>query len=169
MTDIQFARLVDVPVTDILELLNEPRNRRHMPLAEPFSETTAADWVRQKDAQWEQHGYGPWAIVISGKFAGWGGFQLEDYGADFALVLFPRYWGRGSDVTLAALQRGFEELGLEEVFIALPYTRNPGRAVARLGFLPAGEVTFGKSAFRRFGLTRSAWEAYFDSSGDVTK
>jgi ribosomal-protein-alanine N-acetyltransferase len=86
-----------------------------------------------------------------------GGFQREENGADFALVLSPRHWGHGADVTRAALDRGFGELGLEEVIIALPYTRNPARVVARFGFTPDGEVTYDGAPFRQYRLTHQAW------------
>lgn len=59
-------------------LLNEPRLRRHMPLAGDVSRDEAAAWVHAKDAQWEVNGYGPWAVLLDGTFAGWAGFQAED-------------------------------------------------------------------------------------------
>jgi RimJ/RimL family protein N-acetyltransferase len=86
-----------------------------------------------------------------------GGFQHEENGADFALVLKPTHWGHGGAVTRAALNRGFSELGLDTVLIALPYTRNPGRVVARFGFVPDGEVNYGGSTFRQYRLDRNAW------------
>ena len=42
---------------------------------------------------WDEHGYGPWAFIINGEFAGWGGLQPEQGEADFALVLHPDFWG----------------------------------------------------------------------------
>ena len=122
-----------------------------------FTEESAAEWVTAKDGQWNANGYGPWAVLLDGELAGWGGFQREENGADFALVLFPQYWGHGADITRAALDRGFGELGLDEVIIALPYTRNPARVVARFGFTPDGEVTYDGAPFRQYRLTRQAW------------
>lgn len=154
---VEFARLTEVPLSAVVELLNEPRNGRHMPLASPFDEESAAEWVQAKDGQWDRNGYGPWAVLVDGSFAGWGGFQQEENGADFALVLLPAYWGHGAAITRAALHCGFDELGLTEVIIALPFTRNPGRVVARFGFVPDGEVTYGQASFRQYRLTRDAW------------
>jgi RimJ/RimL family protein N-acetyltransferase len=98
-------------------------------------------------------------VLLNGEFAGWGGFQREENGADFALVLFPNYWGHGAEITRAALNRGFGELGLDEVVIALPYSRSPDRVVARFGFAPDGEVTYGGTSFRQYRLTRETWAA----------
>jgi [ribosomal protein S5]-alanine N-acetyltransferase len=156
---IEFVRLTEVPLSAVMSLLNEPRNARHMPLSGEFSQESAADWVRDKDGQWDLHGYGPWAVLVDGEFAGWGGFQQEENGADFALVLLPEQWGHGAEITRAALDRGFDEFGLDDVIIALPFSRNPTRVVARFGFVPDGEVTYGGSSFRQYRLTRDAWAA----------
>ena len=43
------------------------------------------------------------------------------------------------------------------MIIALPYTRNPDRVVARFGFTPDGEVTYDGARFRQYRLTRDAW------------
>ena len=156
---IGFVRLTEVPLSEVVALLNEPRNARHMPLSGTFDGRSAADWVHAKDEQWDHHGYGPWAVLINGEFAGWGGFQHEENGADFALVLAPGYWGHGAEITRAALDRGFNELGLDAVIIALPHTRNPARVVARFGFVPDGEVTYNGAHFRQYRLTRERWES----------
>ncbi len=140
----------------VVALLNEPRNTRHMPLSTPFTVESAHEWVHGKDGQWEQNGYGPLAVMVDGDFAGWGGFQREPNGADFALVLVPRHWGHGAAITRAVLKRGFTELGLSDALIALPYSGRPDRAVARLGSLPDGEVSDDGVAFRRYRLTRVA-------------
>ena len=162
---IEFVRLTQVPLSAVVTLLNEPRNARHMPLSGTFSEESAAGWVRGKDEQWDTHGYGPWAVLLNGEFAGWAGFQHEENGADFALVLLPAHWGNGAEITRAALDRGFDELGLDDVIIALPYTRNPTRVVDRFGFVPDGEVSYGGASFRRYRLTRDAW-ATVTTAGD---
>jgi len=154
---IEFVRLTEVPVELVVDLLNEPRNARHMPLSSNVTAESAAEWVQAKDEQWSINGYGPWAVLVNGGFAGWGGFQQEENGADFALVLAPEHWGLGADITHAALDRGFSELGLDSILIALPYTRSPERAVRRFGFVPDGEVTYGDATFRQYRLTRDRW------------
>jgi [ribosomal protein S5]-alanine N-acetyltransferase len=120
---IDFGRLTEVSVADVRDLLNEPRNHRHMPLAGDFSLADTVRWVRDKDAQWDQHGYGPEAVHVDGAFAGWGGFQREDAGADLSLVIAPRYRGLGAAVARRFLDRGFTDLGLDEVVVALPFSR----------------------------------------------
>jgi len=72
-TRIEFVRLTEVPLSAVTALLNEPRNARHMPLAAHFSRAAADEWVQDKDSRWERHGYGPWAVLVDGDFAGWTG------------------------------------------------------------------------------------------------
>jgi len=157
---IDFVRLTEVPLTSVLALLNEPRNARHMPLSNDFTPESAQAWVEAKDAQWSMNGYGPWAVLVDDGFAGWAGFQREENGADFALVLAPGHWGHGGAIARAALDRGFDELDLDAVLIALPYTRSPERAVRRFGFMPDGDVTYDGATFRQYRLTRDGWRRH---------
>lgn len=157
---IEFVRLPQIDTDAVTVLLNEPRNRRHMPLAgEPFTAETTMRWVQAKDAQWAANGYGPWAILLDGEFAGWGGFQAEEDGADFALVLHPRFWGRGRLVARRALDHAFDEFRLDAVLIALPLTRAADRVVAAWGFEPVGETSYDGIPFRRYRLDRARWRA----------
>lgn len=110
-------------------LLNDVRSRRHLPLATGTSSLEqVAAWVRDKDAQWDDAGYGPWAITVDGRLVGWGGFQREESGADFALVLHHADWGLGGTLYPLMLERGFTEFGFDAVTNALPFTRNATRA-----------------------------------------
>jgi RimJ/RimL family protein N-acetyltransferase len=156
--EIDFARLTAAPFDELLRLLNEPRNARHMPLAEQFTEEEAREWIAAKDGRWDEDGYGPWAIYLDGAFAGWGGFQLEANGADYGLVLLPEFWGHGDAITRRALQMGFEDFGLDEVLVALPPSRKPDRVLGRYGFEPDGQVVYYEVAFRQYRLTRDSWE-----------
>jgi ribosomal-protein-alanine N-acetyltransferase len=96
-----------------------------MPLSSRFTDETAAGRGAAKDGQWQRHGYGPWAVLVEGEFAGWGGFRREEYGLRSCL---PAQWGRDRETTLAALRRGFGELGLDEVSIALLHTSTTCRS-----------------------------------------
>jgi ribosomal-protein-alanine N-acetyltransferase len=154
---IDLVRLTDVPLAAVRALLNEPRNARHMPLAGEFDDLATAALVSAKDAQWASNGYGPWAVLVDGEFAGWGGFQHERAGADLALVLAPRYWGRGRTVARLMLERGFGELGFDDVVVALPHSRDPGTAMSRLGFRAAGKVEYDGVTFRQYRLARTDW------------
>ena len=155
---VTFSRLPEAPFEDVYRLINEPRNARHMPLFSPFTREEAKDWIAGKDRQWVDYGYGPWAFYIDGEFAGWGGFQREDDGADFGLVLLPEFWGRGLEIGRVALSRGFTDFDFDEVYALLPLTRNSDRAMARLGFEPLGVIDYDEIPFRQYRLSRDRWE-----------
>ena len=73
---LEFKRLTEIDLIDIISLNNNPDVLRQMPLGSAnFDLSKAKEWVQQKDAQWQQYGYGPWAFLINQKFAGWGGLQ----------------------------------------------------------------------------------------------
>jgi RimJ/RimL family protein N-acetyltransferase len=152
MTEITFHPLSGIPAAELVGLLNDPDVRRHMPLAgDHWDEPRAIDWAKGKDAQWQENGYGPWAIRIDGAFAGWGGFQREGDEADLGLVLLPGHWGHGATIFREMLRRG-AEMPLGTVTILLPPSRARMKGLARLGFQPAGEIEYAGQRFLKFRL-----------------
>ncbi|MEX6039103.1 hypothetical protein [Providencia hangzhouensis] len=61
-------------IGNILIALNtHPAVLEHMPLgSNQFDEQACRQWVIGKEQHWEQYGYGVWAIIVDGQFAGWG-------------------------------------------------------------------------------------------------
>lgn len=162
--DLEFKRLTEASLQDIISLNNHPDVLRQMPLGSPdFDEVKAKEWVRQKDAQWGNHGYGPWAFFIDDEFAGWGGLQYEEGDADLALVLHPHFWGSGKAIYEEIIKRAFTTMGLESVTILLPLSRTRIKGVGRLGFQPDGEVEFDGVHFKRFRLFAPATSECFRS------
>ena len=93
---IVFTRLSEVDPGAIIELVNDPAVRRHLPLARGhFGPSECEKFVADKERIWEEHGYGPWAFVIDCEFIGWGGLQPEGDDVDIGLVLRQSYWGAG--------------------------------------------------------------------------
>jgi RimJ/RimL family protein N-acetyltransferase len=152
MTDITFHPLSEIPAPQLLGLLSDPDVRRHMPLAgDDWDEPRALDWAKAKDAQWQENGYGPWAIRIDDAFAGWGGFQKEEDEADLGLVLLPSHWGHGATIFRELLRRG-TEMQINNITILLPPSRVRLKGLVRLGFEPAGELEYAGQRFLKFRL-----------------
>ncbi|MDB5542456.1 MAG: N-acetyltransferase [Devosia sp.] len=152
MAEITFLPLSEIAAADLVELLNDPDVRRHMPLAgDHWDEARGLDWAKGKDAQWQENGYGPWAIRIDETFAGWGGFQKEGEEADLGLVLLPAQWGHGAVLFRELVRRG-REMQLSNVTILLPPSRVRMKGLARLGFEPAGELEYAGHRFLKFRL-----------------
>ena len=155
--ELRLARLGEVHPADIIELMNHPSVRRHMPLADgPFAAAECAEFIAGKDGIWRDHGYGPWAFVVDGAFAGWGGLQPEDGEPDLALVLHPRFWGHGRAVYERVLDEAFGTFGFDSVTVLLPPTRGAAHGLVRLGFRRDGETVVAGERFLRFRLAASA-------------
>jgi RimJ/RimL family protein N-acetyltransferase len=155
---VTLVRLSEVDPAALVDLINDPRVRRHMPLATgAFTMADCAGWVAGKEAMWREHGYGPWAFRIGGEFAGWGGLQPEDGDADLALVLRPAFWGHGRAVAERVLQEAFTTHDLPSVTVLLPPTRATAAALRRAGFEPDGEADVDGRRFLRFRLTSAAY------------
>ncbi len=150
---LEFKRLTEVGLAEIISLNNNAEVLRQMPLSSAnFNDVSAKEWVKQKDAQWEQYGYGPWAFLIDQQFAGWGGLQYEEGDADLALVLHPGFWGSGRAIYQEIVKRAFTTMGFESITLLLPPSRKRIKGIFRLGFQVDGEVDFDGVRFLRFRL-----------------
>ncbi len=153
MTDISLTRLSDIDEAAIIDLMNDPSVRRHMPLLDAgFSAADCRAFRATKQEMWDRHGFGPQAILIDGQFAGWGGLQPQDGDADFALVLHPAHWGAGLRIFRLFRDEAFGPMGLDSITALLPPDRANRRAILRLGFVEEGPVTVDGAAFIRFRL-----------------
>jgi ribosomal-protein-alanine N-acetyltransferase len=151
--EIEFRRLSEADKRDIIDLMNNPLVRRQMPLtSDDFDEAACEAFVAGKEKLLEEHGYGPWAFFIDGKFAGWGGLQPENEDADLGLVLHPDYWGTGKRIYDKILDRAFGAMGFDSVTILFPPSRTRINGILRLGFQPDGETEIGGERFIRYRL-----------------
>ncbi|GIH08879.1 hypothetical protein Rhe02_69460 [Rhizocola hellebori] len=156
--DLQLRRLSEIDSAEIIELMNDRLVRRHMPLAEgDFGAAECAAFVTGKEALWRDHGYGPWAFLVDGEFAGWGGLQPErDGDVDLAMVLHQRFWGHGRQIFDRILDYAFDTCGFDSVIVLLPPTRGGAHAVVRLGFRHDGETNIWNRRFVRYRLHADA-------------
>ena len=151
--ELEFKRMSEVPTSEYVALNTNPLVMKQMPLSDnSFDDEFCKGWIEGKERIWEEHGYGPWAFIVDGKFAGWGGLQPEEGDADLGLVLHPDYWGMGKVIYEEIIRRAFGEMGLESVTILFPPTRTRIKGILRLGFQPDGEVEVGGKKFIRYRL-----------------
>ena len=152
---IEFKRLTEVDKSEIVELMNNPLVRRHMPLTKDnFSESDCDRFIAAKEQLWAEYGYGPWAFVVDDQFVGWGGIQPEGEEADLGLVLHPDHWGLGQALYDEIIERAFGEMGFESVTVLFPPTRTRIKGLLRLGFKQDGELEVGGERFIRYRLTK---------------
>jgi GNAT superfamily N-acetyltransferase len=150
---IEFKRLAEVSPADLIALMNHPRVRREMPpTKDNFDLADCERFIAAKEQLWANHGYGPWAFVVDGQFAGWGGLQPEGGDADLGLVLHPKYWGLGKRLYHEIIRQAFGEMGLASVTILFPPSRARIRGILRLGFVMDGELELYGERFIRYRL-----------------
>ncbi len=153
MDEIEFVQLSQIAESDIIALMNNAEVGKQMPLlAGGFSADACKAFLAAKAAIWAEYGYGPWAFVINGRFAGWGGLQPEHGEPDFALVLHPDFWGLGRKIFTRVAEKAFGEMGLETITILFPPTRQNWKAITRVGFKEVDRVMVDGEAFVRFRL-----------------
>ena len=154
---IEFKRLTEVDPADIEALMDDPRVRRHLPLARGhFGPAECARFVAAKEQLWAEHGYGPWAFVVDGEFAGWGGLQPDGDEVDLGLVLRPRFWGVGRALYGRLVALAFDEMRVPSVVILLPPSRVRVSGVLQLGFRADGEALVAGERFLRYRLTAAS-------------
>jgi [ribosomal protein S5]-alanine N-acetyltransferase len=153
-TTIEFKRLTGVDRSDIITQMNPALVRRHRPLTgDHFGRADGEAFFAAKEKLWAEHGDGPRAFMIDGRFAGWGGLPLEGGDADLALVLHPNHRGAGQALAGEILRRAFVEKGFESVPLRLPASRTRIKASLWLGVRPDGEAQVADKRFLRYRLT----------------
>jgi RimJ/RimL family protein N-acetyltransferase len=99
------------------------------------------DWV---DAHFREHGFGLWVVEVlpTGDFAGLVGLMKPAFEAHFTPAvevgwrLARQHWGRGyaTEAAKAALEFGFDKVGLEEIVsFTVPANLRSRRVMDRLG------------------------------------
>ncbi len=155
MDEIKFVHLFEVKEQQIIDLMNNEAVGKQLPLLSGgFSAEACCTFLAAKKRLWDEYGFGPWAFLINGAFAGWGGLQPEHGEADFALVLHPKFWGWGRRVFNKVKDQAFNEMNLDSITILLPSSRANSKAVTRLGFTEDGQVTVDHEVFMKFRLTK---------------
>jgi RimJ/RimL family protein N-acetyltransferase len=110
-------------------------------------------WVAQKRAHWEEHRFGQWVVEIpaEARFIGVVGLDTVSYTARFtpavevAWRLARSYWGQGyaTEAAKAALDYGFDKLGLSEIVaVTIPANQRSRRVMECLGMTRAPEDDF---------------------------
>lgn len=110
-------------------------------------------WPARKRTHWEEHGFGQWVVEIPGEasFIGVVGLETVSCDAHFtpavevAWRLARDFWGKGyaTEAARAALEFGFEQLGLDEIVaITVPANWRSRRVMERLGMTRAPEDDF---------------------------
>ena len=112
-----------------------------------------AAWVARARAHRDEQGFGQWVVELPGaaSFIGVVGLGVVSYEAPFtpavevAWRLVRSYWGHGyaTEAARAALDYGFDQLGLREIVaVTVPANQRSRRVMERLGMTRVPEDDF---------------------------
>jgi RimJ/RimL family protein N-acetyltransferase len=132
----------DEDVAALARLNSDPEVMRHFPSTLDAAES--AELVRKAEAEFEERGYGLWAVEVVGlaPFVGFVGLHLATFDAHFTPAveigwrLARPYWGRGyaTEGARAVLTFAFQRLGLPEVVsFTVPGNLRSRAVMERLG------------------------------------
>ena len=126
-----------------------PEVARWLPPAVPgLGPIDAARGTIERFAQaWTDLGHAPWGLFRDGRLIGHGGLNwVPEFGETEVLwALHPDAWGQGyaTEMARAALEFGFDALGLERIFaITKPDNRASQAVMTRLGMTYRKDVTY---------------------------
>lgn len=157
MDEVNFAQLSEIDERDIIELMNDEIVGKQLPLlGDSFSRDDYREFLNAKQHMWNEHGYGPWAFIINGEFAGWGGLQPEHGEADFALVLHPKFWGWGRKIYNKTKDIAFNQMKFNSITILFPPSRKNARAINRLGFMEEDKIEIDGEIFKKYRLKNTS-------------
>jgi len=151
-------------VSDMVGMHREGRVARA--LGGTPAEGEIAAHVEQLAAQWEQHGFGWWAMrdPASGRFIGRGGLRRVTVDnapeVEVAYGLLPEFWNRGLATELArvSVAQGFVRLGLTDVVsFTQPANRGSRRVMEKTGLRYERVITHGGVEHVLYRLTTSSW------------
>lgn len=150
---IEFVRLTDVSLEDIVVQMNDPRVAEHMPLlTSKWTREDAKQFVTAKEETWQRNGLGHWGILSEGAYVGWGGFQKEGEDWDFGLVLKPEDFGLGMPITRKAIAYAKADSRIDFVTFLLPPSRKNLGALVRGGAEFIGNIDYNGEVFKKYRL-----------------
>ncbi len=153
MQQITFARLPAIDPSQITAHMSDPRVADHMPLlTSPWDAATVASFVATKEACWARDGLGHCAILASGAYFAWGGFQKEGDEWDFGLVLKPSAFGLGTRIARKAIEFAVADTRIPFVTFLLPPSRKNLGALRGLGAILVGEIAYDGTTFLKYRL-----------------
>jgi RimJ/RimL family protein N-acetyltransferase len=151
---------------DLLQLYSDPEVMRLIGNGKPRTRDETEAWLTRMIAHWAQRGLGMWAVheKSTGRFVGRCGLQaLADTSEiELGYALHRAFWGQGlaTEAAMAAIQFGFETIGLSRIVaIALPENLASRRVIEKTGlvFERIGPNPYGHREVAWYGLSRAAY------------
>ncbi|MFM7140070.1 MAG: hypothetical protein ACKOXS_07240 [Actinomycetes bacterium] len=133
---LHFKSLNEPSISEWLELFNDQKVKKHMPLADfSVDEDWIQSWIAKKLDSSKETPFEISSIWVEDKFAGWGGIQADGENFEVAIVLRPQYWGFGLEIYCNYINE-YKNSGLANpLLVYLPLTRKIDGIKKRLNFI----------------------------------
>lgn len=118
MSAIEYLRMEDIDLAELMFILNEDSLRSHLVSHPYFDEKSISAWVDEKVNTNSMVGCKVRAVVIGGALAGWCGIQPDKEGFELAIVISKQFWGAGVSI-FKTLFHWASQLGHKEVVFHL--------------------------------------------------
>jgi hypothetical protein len=142
---------------DLVQLLNDRRVTKHMPLAETVDSEWVEQWKNNKSKLWSSPEHGPWAVYFHSDFAGWAGLQPDgDNEVELAIVLHVWAWRLGSDIANVVLEAWKAIEPTSQINVYFPTTRPIDLIAEKLGLRVIGKDELAGHTFVKFRLTANS-------------
>ncbi len=145
----------------LLEIMREEEMFKYYPPSGPPSLEKAQRYISHHLAHWLEHGYGHWAVEITGQgqVIGWNGLEyLPETGeTEVAYLLSRTVWGKGyaTEAARAALEFGFETAHLDGIIgLVHPENRASIRVLEKCGLCLIDEKFYFGMKVRRYRIDR---------------
>jgi RimJ/RimL family protein N-acetyltransferase len=142
-----FRKLTLDDVDNVLQIFQDEQAMRYSPVEKIQGEDAARGFVCWNMENYEQYGYGAWAVVskASGEYVGQAGIVPQASAAEIFYAIVPKFWGQGlaTEVALASLNYALQECGLPEVIAIIHPENEPAIHVAqKIGMQESGALEY---------------------------
>ena len=182
MGQVETARLLlrpwrDADLERLVALYADPRVSRYLSLdGRPWPRERSVTAFEHFVRQWDQKGFGPWA-VIDKRTGGWVGEiglnELPDWPGPHKIEvgweLHPSVWGQGlaTEGGRAAVRHGFETVGLDRIISAARADNLASRRVMeKCGLSFQAEFPYKGAVAVWYAIDRADWERVRRRPGD---
>jgi ribosomal-protein-alanine N-acetyltransferase len=150
----------------LTQLYGDAEVMKYIGNGQPRTRAETEALLAQMIRQWEQHGFGRWAMILqaTGELIGRCGLSFLHQAEEVELgyLLARAYWGQGlaTEASRACVQFGFEALKLDRIVaVARPENRASARVMEKIGMVFQGYAFYHNAEVVYYAISRVAYEA----------
>ncbi len=131
MQKISYKKIDQTNHTELIQVLNNQENRKHLINHPLFDKETTIKWINEKQKVDATQGCKVRSIYLDDKLVGWCGIQKENEKYEIAIILDKKSWGIGKKVFFDMIAWA-KELKHKTLLIHFLHTRNRYKFLKKL-------------------------------------